>query len=161
MSSLRFIGDIPLWLGLLLALALAAFCWWLYWRETKVLPGPVRWLLPTLRSLAIALAVLVLTAPVLHHRYREGEPGRLRFLIDSSRSMSITDQQLDFETKQKIAASLGWTETIPVAGADSSVPQPSGDNPPSLSQFDSAARYNARLGAFAGRERWCAQGPER
>ena len=109
MTSLRFIGDLALWQGLLLALAVAALSWWLYWRETRALNGVARLLLPTLRSSAIVLALLVLTAPVLHHRYREGEPGRLRFLIDSSRSMSVVDRQFDNELKLEIARSLAWT----------------------------------------------------
>lgn len=110
MTSLRFLGDLALWQGLLVAAVVGGLSWWLYWRETRVLSGAARWLLPSLRTAAIVLALLVLTAPVLHHRYREGEPGRLRFLIDSSRSMSIADRHFDRSTKLQIAQSLGWTE---------------------------------------------------
>src|SRR5688500_13684354 len=116
MTSVRFIGDVALWQGALLGLMIAALSWWLYWRESRGLHGVARWLLPTLRAAAILLSLLVLTAPVLHHRYREGEPGRLRFLIDGSRSMSISDPQLDESLKLKIAHALGWSD------ADSSGP---------------------------------------
>ncbi len=117
MTSIRFIGDLALWQGLGLALAVGAFAWWYYWRETRQLPGLVSWLLPTCRGLAIALAILILTAPVLHHRYQEGEPGKLRFLVDSSRSMSIADQHFNTETKLAIARDLGWTEATNTASA--------------------------------------------
>lgn len=116
MTSLRFIGDLALWQGLLLVLAVGGVSWWLYWRESRELNGPARWLLPTLRSAAIALALLVLTAPVLHHRYREGKPGRLRILIDASRSMSVTDRQFDDQKKLQIARSLQW-DRGPSSGA--------------------------------------------
>ena len=142
MSSLdlRFIGDLALWQGLLLALAVAAFAWWLYWRETKNLTGSIRWLLPTLRSTAIALALLVLTAPVLHHRYREGEPGRLRFLIDSSRSMSIADRHIDQASKLDIARSLGW-----LSSDDSPATQQT-----AVESFDNSSRYARGLERLLG-----------
>ncbi|MCC6510206.1 MAG: hypothetical protein IT423_13960, partial [Pirellulaceae bacterium] len=155
MTSLRFIGDLALWQGVLLALAIGLFSWWLYWRETQVLNGAVRWLLPTLRSAAIVLALLVLTAPVLHHRYREGEPGRLRFLVDSSRSMSINDRHFDQASKLSIAQSLGWmsssspsgvsTEPASSSATGSATSTATNDLPPmsleAIERFDNSPRY--------------------
>ncbi len=129
--DIRFIGDLALWQGLLLASACGALAWWLYWRESRNLTSSLRWLLPTLRSLAIALAILILTAPVLHHRYREGEPGRLRFLIDSSRSMSVSDKHIDASSKLEIARSLGW-----LSGSDAST-----NEQQALESFDNSSRY--------------------
>ena len=142
MSSLdlRFIGDLALWQGLLLALAVGAFAWWLYWRETQSLSGSVRWLLPTLRSAAIALALLVLTAPVLHHRYREGEPGRLRFLIDSSRSMSIADRHIEQTSKLEIARSLGWLSNEDASAGELRA----------VEAFDNSSRYARALERLLG-----------
>ncbi len=142
MSSLdlRFIGDLALWQGMLLALAVGALAWWLYWRETRTLSTSLRWLLPTLRSAAIVLALLILTAPVLHHRYREGEPGRLRFLIDSSRSMSIVDRHIDPSTKLEIARSLGWLSSDDAATREQSA----------VEAFDSSSRYARALERLLG-----------
>jgi len=136
MTSVRFIGDIALWQASLLAAALAALAWWLYWRESRSLQGAARWVLPTLRAAAIVLAILVLCAPVLHHRYREGQPGRLRFLVDASRSMSITDRHLAESDKLAIAQSLGW-----VAGAAPQSTEAAGSQTAeALKEFDRASR---------------------
>ncbi len=142
MSSLdlRFIGDLALWQGLLLALAVGGLAWWLYWRETKALSNSLSWLLPTLRSAAIILAILILTAPVLHRRYREGEPGRLRFLIDSSRSMSIADRHMDASTKVEIARSLRW-----LGSDDNQAAQQT-----AVESFDSSSRYARGLERLLG-----------
>lgn len=155
MTSLRFIGDLALWQGLAVAAAVGALSWWLYWRETRALSGALRWLLPTLRSAAIVLALLILTAPVLHHRYREGEPGRLRFLIDSSRSMSISDRHVDLAAKLEIAQSLGWmdqpapspatkapTETAASnTGSDAGDREGTGPSSEAIERFDKSTRY--------------------
>ena len=152
MTSLRFIGDVTLWQGLLLALVIGGVSWWLYWRESRTMTGSVRWLLPTLRSSAIVLALLVLTAPVLHHRYREGEPGRLRFLIDSSRSMSVADRHFDDDSKLEIARSLGWGGA-PVTDSDAGSPPAGGQrqeaeasaNSEAIQRFDDSPRYERAL----------------
>lgn len=144
MSSIRFIGELTLWQGILLAALMGGASWWLYWRETKSLTGIARWLLPTLRTAAIALVLLVLTAPVLHHRYREGQPGRLRFLIDSSRSMSIQDRHLDRHSKLSIARSLGWVDpksSSPIHGPSDAVDSES----EAIERFDKASRYDRAL----------------
>lgn len=69
----------------------ATIAWWLYRRETRSLSSRNSWLLPLLRSLAIFLLMLTFLEPVIHHRVRQGNPGRITFLIDGSKSMSILD----------------------------------------------------------------------
>ncbi|MCP4854832.1 MAG: hypothetical protein GY903_10110, partial [Fuerstiella sp.] len=55
MTSLRFVGDLSLWLGLLLALLVAVMSWRYYHRESFDLPARLKWLLPLLRSVAFFL----------------------------------------------------------------------------------------------------------
>ena len=78
MTKLKFVGDLPLWTGLLLALLVVVMSWRYYRRETSELSGRLRWWLPTLRSFAFLLGVLVLTQPVLQHRKVIGELGNVR-----------------------------------------------------------------------------------
>lgn len=148
MSSIRFIGELALWQGILLAVFVGGLSWWIYWRESQSLSGVARWLLPSLRTAAIVLALLVLTAPVLHHRYRQGQPGRLRFLIDSSRSMSIQDRHLDRPSKLNIARSLGWVDASSSLNASSQVQGSMEASDPDVEvvdRFDHASRYDRAL----------------
>jgi len=91
MNSIRLLGTWPWPLGFAIAIAVAAIAWWLYWRETRSLANANRWLLPLLRAAAIFLLLLTFLEPVIHHRVREGNPGRITFLIDGSQSMSVAD----------------------------------------------------------------------
>ena len=45
-TSLKFLGDLNPWLGILLASGLAAGAWFLYRRETRDRADRLRWLLP-------------------------------------------------------------------------------------------------------------------
>ena len=72
MTEFRFLSSFSPALGLLLMLLAAGVAWWLYYREVYDFQAPYRWLLPTLRSLAIALVVLMLLEPSLRYRYFEG-----------------------------------------------------------------------------------------
>ncbi|MCA9051678.1 MAG: hypothetical protein KDA89_23230, partial [Planctomycetaceae bacterium] len=110
MTSLRFVGDVPVWIGLLLAALAAGLSWRYYRRESFDLPANLRWLLPALRSLAFVLALLLLTGPVLHHRKVIGEPGRVKIYVDASQSMDLVDRHLTDERKLLIAQSHGWLE---------------------------------------------------
>ena len=87
MTSLRFVGDLPLWLDL---------------------PRRLKWLLPLLRSLAFFLGIMVLTGPVLHHRTIIGQLGRVKIYLDASRSMTMQDRHMSIGRKLLIAEQLGW-----------------------------------------------------
>ena len=108
MTSLRFVGDVPLWLGLTLAVVVAVLSWLYYRRESFELPGNLRILLPLLRSTAFLLGILILTGPVLHHRKTIGELGRVKIFLDVSQSMSQNDKHMSIGRKLKIARQIGW-----------------------------------------------------
>ncbi|MCA9061687.1 MAG: hypothetical protein KDA96_01430 [Planctomycetaceae bacterium] len=110
MTTVRFVGDLPLWAGCLAALIVAVLSWRYYRRESNDLSGAMRWVLPLLRSLAFCLGVMILTGPVLHHRESTGELGRVRIYLDASQSMSMTDVHMPIGRKLLIARELGWLE---------------------------------------------------
>ena len=107
-TSLRFLGQLPLAAGLIVAGVAAAAAAWFYLRETRLLGSPLRLVLPALRSLAIAMALLLLTGPVLHHRETIGQLGRVTLLVDASESMNRVDPQLPLDRKIRIALAGGW-----------------------------------------------------
>ncbi len=108
MTTLRFVGDVPLWAGLLAALVVCVLSWRYYSRESFGLPRRLRWLLPLLRSSAFLLGILVLTGPVLHHRLILGELGRVKIYVDDSRSMTMQDRHMSTGRKLLVAEQLGW-----------------------------------------------------
>ena len=50
MTTIRFVGDFPLWAGALVALLVGVVAWRYYRRESHDLPGRLRWWLPALRA---------------------------------------------------------------------------------------------------------------
>ena len=108
MTSIRFIGDLPAWAGLLLALLAGLAAWRYYGRESHDLPGRLRWVLPLLRAVAVFLVVMILTGPILHHRRVIGQLGRLMVFLDTSQSMEATDSHMPVARKLLIARRLGW-----------------------------------------------------
>lgn len=108
MTDLRFVGDVPWWLGVLLALIVAALSWRYYSRESFDLPQRLKWLLPLLRSTAFFLGIMLLTGPVLHHRQTIGELGRVQIYLDVSQSMTLHDRQMPVLNKLQVAERLGW-----------------------------------------------------
>ncbi len=106
-TTLRFVGDWPAWLGLTAALILAGAAWLLYRRDVRLVRPALRWLLPTLRALAIAMIVLMLSGPVLHHRKTIGQLSKLLLFVDSSRSMDLTDSSMSIGRKILILQRMG------------------------------------------------------
>jgi len=102
-TDLRFLGDWSVWTALVLALVLAAIAWKLYRREVQDRSGYLVWLLPIMRALAVFLIVMMLAGPVLHHRRIIGELARVMIFVDSSRSMSLTDEFMDPGRKLQVA----------------------------------------------------------
>lgn len=106
-TSLRFVGDWPWWAGLGAALMLGAGAWMLYRRDTRAAGWWLRFLLPLLRALAVAMIVLMLAGPVLHHRRVIGQLSRLLLFVDGSKSMALTDPSMDAGRKILILQRLG------------------------------------------------------
>jgi hypothetical protein len=107
-TDLRLLGDVGIGLTLTLAFALAGAAWALYWREVRHRVTNDRWILPTLRALAVFLLVLMLAGPVLHHRRTIGELARIIVFVDNSKSMNITDDFMDPQRKLQVGAVYGW-----------------------------------------------------
>ena len=120
--TLRFLDSATQPAGLLLAVVAAVATGLLYLRETRHQRQPYAWSLPLLRTLAILLVAAMLLRPVLFHRERTGELGRVVVAIDDSASMERADPSTSSERKRAIAASLGWIE--PNGSATEATPQP-------------------------------------
>ena len=108
MTSLRFIGDFPVWAGVLLALGISLVVWRYYQRERHDMPEGLRRWLPVLRAVAVFLAVMTLTGPVLHHRQVTGQLGRVLVFLDASQSMGAKDQHVPIARKLLVAQQQGW-----------------------------------------------------
>jgi hypothetical protein len=106
-TSLRFIGDWPWWLAFSVALVVSGGAWYLYHREIQPQRLWLRWLLPLLRALAVAMIVLMLCGPVLHHRKIIGQLSRLILFVDGSKSMGLTDASMSTGRKILILQRLG------------------------------------------------------
>ena len=106
-TTLRFIGDWPWWAGVTAALVLGGLSWVLYWRDVRAFAGWVRITLPALRAAAVAMIVLMLSGPVLHHREVIGQLSRLLLFVDGSRSMDLTDSSMEPGRKIRVLERLG------------------------------------------------------
>ncbi|MEX2671719.1 MAG: PA14 domain-containing protein [Phycisphaeraceae bacterium] len=107
--DLRFVGDIPLLPGALLAILAAVGAWWMYRREVR--RGASRGIalvLPGLRAMVVLMLLLMLTGPVLHHRQVIGQLGRVLIFVDGSESMAVGDAHMTVDRKLLTAASRGW-----------------------------------------------------
>lgn len=99
---LQFLTDLPLWLcflGVAFVTGIAAWFCASELRQLEIEPKWMRWLLPSLRGLAIVLVALSLLEPTLSHRSQIGTPGRLFFIVDNSRSMTLRDEIADLESE--------------------------------------------------------------
>lgn len=106
-TTLRFVGDWPWWAGISAAILLAGLSWVLYRRDVRSLAGWVRISLPAMRAGAVAMIVLMLSGPVLHHRQVIGQLSRLLLFVDGSRSMELTDASMEPGRKIRILERLG------------------------------------------------------
>lgn len=122
-TTLRWAGDWPWWMGLGVGLALAAVAWVLYRRDGREGSPVLRYVLPTLRALAVLMIVLMLSGPVLHHRKVTGELAHLIVALDGSESMQLTDTAMDAGRKIAIAQRLGLLEG---SGASLEMPNAAG-----------------------------------
>lgn len=106
-TTLRFAGDWPWPVGVAVAVLFAGAIFFLYRREFQERKGWLRNVLPGLRAAAVALIVLMLSGPVLHHRTVHGVLSRLMVFIDGSRSMTLTDASMGIGRKIRILQRLG------------------------------------------------------
>lgn len=120
MTTLRFIGDWSLFLGVPVALLLGAATWTLYRRESRLRNDFYAWLLPAIRTIAVIMLILMLTGPVLHHRWVVGRLARILVFVDASQSMGVTDKAMTPGRKLLAAAQLGCfsREVLPKALLD-------------------------------------------
>lgn len=107
--SLRFLGEGSPWAGAAAALAVGTAMLFLYRRETRGRTGARGWGLPALRALTVALAVLMVTGPVLHHRRERDERARVLVFVDASQSMALADESMEPARKLLLVHRLGWT----------------------------------------------------
>jgi hypothetical protein len=112
-TTLRFVGDWPWWLGVSGAVVLAAVAFVLYRRDVRALGAAIRWSLPALRAAAVAMLVLMLSGPVLHHRKILGELSVLQLYVDGSASMSLADPMMSDARKILVAQRLGLLANDP------------------------------------------------
>lgn len=90
MTQIRL--DVPITTILVVWLIGSVFVWWLYRRQCLLVRE--RWLatvLPIMRCAALLILLLTLAQPNLESRTQVGDPSRLAFLVDGSRSMSLVD----------------------------------------------------------------------
>ena len=114
-TTLRWIGDWPWSVGVTAAAVLAIAAWLLYRKDTGNMRPGFRFVLPTLRALAVFLIVILLGGPVLHHRRVIGELARLIVLVDGSESMQLADPGMDSGRKIQILERLGMLDPGAVA----------------------------------------------
>jgi hypothetical protein len=124
MTAIRFSGAWPWWFILMVGAIGSLWIARWYWRESRHLSNPVRWLLPTLRASAFFLILFMLAGPTLFHQYTEGQLSRIRVLLDVSPSMATVDidQQSDSRLDQvakwltgddsKTPAKIGWLHEL-------------------------------------------------
>lgn len=98
----------------LLALVAAAGMWRLYRRGHPHMRRPFVWLLPLLRATAVFLVVFTLAEPMLQRNVEQQLLSRLRFVIDESASMLVTDEDLPIDQKVEVAIAHGWLDTSEV-----------------------------------------------
>ena len=110
-KSIRLLwaGEWSLWqtLGVILLLVLLAS--WIYQGEFKRgTTGKLRWLLPTLRCLALSAIALTFAGPVLQLETEEGNRGRITVFLDSSESMDLKDKNYSPGRKVLLAKEHGF-----------------------------------------------------
>ena len=101
-------GEALGWL-VFLAMLLAAFVWWSYYRQEAHRPLPEtrkRWL-AGLRLALLAMIVVMLLRPVLALDLQEHIRRTILVLVDATRSMNIRDQRIDEADRKRAEIGLG------------------------------------------------------
>ena len=107
--DLIWTGEWELWHGVLVALAFSVLAWFLYRGELiRGTTSKLRFILPTLRVVAIFLIVITFTGPTLRTTWEDGERGRILVFLDSSESMALTDKHMSAGRKLVLAQQHGF-----------------------------------------------------
>src|SRR4051794_37483775 len=78
-------------IAIAVSLLIAAAVVWSYWPQMRSLRGPWRWLLPSLRGIALVVLAISLVRPVIIRPRTSAERGAIVVLVDRSRSMGVVD----------------------------------------------------------------------
>lgn len=105
---LHFSGEMSFWGGFFLAAAGFVLAFFLYKNSLKHISHRQAMWLPWLRSTAVLMLALMLTGPTLRVRKVDRKQTRLLFFIDLSKSMDVTDQEMDVARKMALVRALGW-----------------------------------------------------
>lgn len=106
-TTLRWVGDLPWWVGVPLAAIVAIAGFVVYRRDVHGMAWWMRSLLPLLRASTVFMIVATLSGPVLHHRKTIGQLAKLWVFMDGSQSMTLTDASMDTGRKVLILQRLG------------------------------------------------------
>ncbi|HEV3117739.1 MAG TPA: hypothetical protein VGY58_11840, partial [Gemmataceae bacterium] len=102
-ASLSLRGILPWWAAVLIVLAIGAGVGLLYAREIARFGMVRRVLMILLRTLAIAMLLLLLLRPVLVAEYQGERPRGVALLIDNSQSMKQQDRRLSPQDRLRVA----------------------------------------------------------
>src|SRR5438874_8593982 len=113
---------IPMAIGA--SLLIAAGVVWMYWPQMRTLRGPWKWILPSLRGIALVVLAISIVRPVVVRPRMPAERGAIVLLIDRSQSMGVSD--------------VGRTPSELVALADGLQMLPRGIRPKSAARLEEA-----------------------
>jgi hypothetical protein len=151
-AELGFRGLFPWPLAVLLILVLAGGSFALYFLERGKI-GPVRRsVMATLRTLALALLVLLLFRPLLHSEFAGERPRPVFVLLDNSQSMKQHDRRLLSADKLRVAIAkdlLAPQTAVPKDGADGAAVPAATPRDPSRKELVAAVLENRRLDLLA------------
>jgi hypothetical protein len=80
---------IPIAIGA--SLLIVALVVWMYWPQMRRLRGPWKWILPSLRGIALVVLAISIVRPVVVRPRTPAERGAIVLLIDRSQSMGVVD----------------------------------------------------------------------
>ncbi len=94
------------WVLVLLVVAGASVVW-LYPPQLRQVPRPARWLMPSLRLIAVSAIIVSILRPVISRPRQQAERGPVLVLIDHSRSTGVVDVNRPLGQWVAVAAALG------------------------------------------------------
>jgi hypothetical protein len=102
-ASLSFRGSFPWWAAGLVLIAVGSGVVWLYAHESGRFGTLRRLLMAVLRTVSIALLLLLLLRPVLIAEYVGERPRSVALLLDNSQSMMQRDRRLTQQDRLRVA----------------------------------------------------------